>query len=709
MIRLFQNIRWRLLSTIFAFIACFISLAIYWYHPVALERLDEQARDIVFQFRAPPKPPQNIAVVAVDEKSVRQYGRWPWSRQLQANLVDSLKQYGTKVIALDIVYPFPSNPDADTKLEQVLKNPRGDVIGGYFFRDEQTYSNNANWQKLLGNNQINAITRVPGSIDPIQDYAYVEGSLDRFSLAMQGLGFFNFFPEPDGLSRYAPLVLPFQTAYFPSLPLKAVSTFNGGNFSMRLDEQGIADIQLDGDSIPVDSFGRLALNFYNSVNEDIPSFSASDIMSGKIDKQEVENKLIFVGVTEIGIADRRPTPVDADFPGVMLHATVAGNILQKNYLTRDARSIWVDVLLVCFLPFLLVWLIARFRKPYMHLLLLAGVITFVSLLFYWFVNSQAIIISLFYPLFSAFIGYIFYQLYYVLVSHKHSKFLRGAFSSYVSPNLVNRLIAEPERLSLTGEQKEITVLFSDVRGFTTLSEELGPKKLVAIINDYLGPMTDIVMEQEGTLDKYIGDALMAIYNAPLDVENHAGKAVQSSIDMFHSLDQLNIGFKQVYGVELAIGIGLHTGQAIVGNMGSAKRFDYTAMGDTVNLGARLEGQTKTYGVEIIVSDSTCELLDESFLVRQLDRIKVKGKTQAVTIYQVFLEYNETNQLVKQRFESALNDYFNDEFGKAKQSLENILVDYPNDGPSKLFIQRSEQYLQSPPDKDWGGVFVAMTK
>jgi adenylate cyclase len=254
------------------------------------------------------------------------------------------------------------------------------------------------------------------------------------------------------------------------------------------------------------------------------------------------------------------------------------------------------------------------------------------------------------------------------------------------------------------------VLFSDIRGFTTLSESQTPEQLVAILNRYLGPMTDIVMAEHGTLDKYIGDAVMAIYNAPLDIPDHAQRAASTALQMQRRLTELNDDFERDFGVTLRIGVGLNSGEAIVGNMGSARRFDYTVIGDTVNLASRLEGQTKAYGIGIIVSDSTRAELDDRLLCRRLDRLRVKGKSQPVEIYELIGEVgDERLSSLTRRFESALDEYFEGRFGIAETMFAGILREYPNDGPSKTFVERCKAYQMTPPAPDWAGVYVATTK
>ncbi len=291
----------------------------------------------------------------------------------------------------------------------------------------------------------------------------------------------------------------------------------------------------------------------------------------------------------------------------------------------------------------------------------------------------------------------------------------------MSPDLVSQIISDPDKLDLGGVSKVITLLFSDIRGFTSLSEKTTPQELVSILNEYLSPMTNIVMSNNGTLDKYIGDAIMAIWNAPFDLAEHGMKGCESALDMIDKLVEINKSLEEKGFPQLQIGIGLNTGEAVVGNMGADVRFDYTAIGDTVNLAARLEGQTKYYGVTVIISKSTVDELpqnlinsmdsERSFFIRELDYIQVKGKQEPILIYQLFTRVNDrarVSEIIK-RFNECLEFYRSKDFNNAKAAFEKFLEDFPHDVPAELYIERCEEYLQNPPDEDWDYVYTATQK
>jgi adenylate cyclase len=307
--------------------------------------------------------------------------------------------------------------------------------------------------------------------------------------------------------------------------------------------------------------------------------------------------------------------------------------------------------------------------------------------------------------------YLLAEGYRNLVIEKRSRFVQRAFSTYVAPSLVQVIMKDPKRLELGGEKRTITVLFSDIRGFTTLSEKLNPEQLVTLLNRYLGPMSDIVLEEQGTLDKYIGDAIMAEYNAPVDVPDHAARACRTALRMLDTLAKLNEGFERDFGMRLDIGIGLNTGEAVVGNMGTTLRFDYTAIGDTVNLSSRLEGQNKTYGTHIIVTEDTRHAAGGEFLFRPLDSIRVKGKHQPVQIFELmnFTERASAGEQERARqFAQALELYRVGRFNEAAASFESLSQANQQDAPAALYLRRCREYVAAPPEQ-WDGVYVAVSK
>ena len=489
----------------------------------------------------------------------------------------------------------------------------------------------------------------------------------------------------------------------------ALSEYWQKEIRLCISAEGVAGVSVGDRAIPVDRRGFMRINFYNG-RQPVKMIPASDVLAGTIGQDALRDKLVFVGVTEVGIADVRPTPVDSSFPGVAIHATVASNIIQGFFLHRDNGVILLDIMLICLVPLVMLWVMSRLRRTVFITLFFLLAVAATWFIFYGLVSSRGLLVSLAYPVISATIAYLSFQAFHILVVQRHSRYLRQAFSSYISPQLVDRIVSNPDMLALKGKKQEITVLFSDIRGFTLLSEKMPLEELVQLLNGFLGSMTDIIMDKGGTLDKYIGDAIMAIFNAPVELPDHRARAVESACLMLRELRDLNRDFRDRFGTGISIGIGIHTGQAIVGNLGSTRRFDYTAVGDTVNLASRLEGATKMYGAAIVISADTARDMGPGFYARKLDRIRVKGRKGAVEIWQV-LEGMEKDEamFLSREFHRGLDLYYSREFSEAAAAFQGILKRFPEDGPSSLYLDRCREYSANPPPVGWDGIFTAATK
>lgn len=707
----FLHRRWQALG--FALLASAFSLTAYWFHPVLLENLDQRSRDLVFRWREPLPPPPELAIIAVNEASLKTHGRWPWPRRVQARLVSRLKDYGPGVIALDIVYAQMSNEacqcsDQDEELTAALAEDGPPVIGGYFFRLERTGESNRESRELLFDNRIKQkLLKAGGRLDTVPEWPFVETSEALFAGEMAGLGFFNRHTDVDGLVRSVPLIMGFDGELYPSLTLRALAAYFGLEAGVSADPTGIAGIRLGPEPIPVDEQGRMIINYY-ALDNGIPVFSAAEVMAGEVDPGQLRDKILFVGVTETGVGDLVPTPVHGQFPGVAIHATAAANIIQDYHLYNDLGTVLYNIALIAFIPLASIMLMAFMGKLSQ---MAAAMVFFSGLLaavFYYLVGYRAQLVSLIYPGAALLIAFTAFQLYYMLTSQRTARFLTSAFSSYVSPDVVDRLLLTPDSLGLSGEEREVSVLFSDIRGFTGISERLEPKRLVDLLNEFFDQMTAIVLAHQGTLDKFIGDAVMALFNAPLNIEGHQAQAARTALAMIERLEEMRPDFKARYGVDLDIGIGLHSGKAVVGNLGSSQRFDYTAVGDAVNLASRVESLCKYYGVPIIHTSSIDERLDHSFVRRPLDRIRVLGKTQAADIFQLMPERPANSQLAG-KFKSGIQAYFSGDFAGAKSQFEGVLLQFARDRPAQIMLNRCLEFLDRPPPGDWDGVYEAESK
>ena len=671
--------------------------------------LDLKLKDVRFRARGERKPDPNVAIVAIDSKSINELGRWPWDRKVLGKLVRNIKSYGAKTIAFDIVFSEASNPDSDRAFADAIKE-NGNVIAGYFFRQEAE-KQSAESSETLQSSKIKVVRMSENVTEvPLITYPYVELNIPQVSEASEGAGFFNILPDKDGIIRTETFLMLYDGDPYPSLSLAGIRHYLGGEIVLDIAPYGVSGIIIKDTLIPADESGRLTLNYYGKqgIFKTIP---AVDVIKNRLPSGALKDELVFVGATEIGIYDMRATPLDPVLPGVEIHATVASNILQKNFLIRDGRVIFLEIAFIVLFPILLSAILSLTRRTIISLLfLLITMAVYIYINYFLFANYFLNTVVIF-PIISTGLTYIGLEAYRNIVEERQSRFLKKAFTSYVSPALVKEIITKPDMLKLGGEKREITVLFSDIRGFTSISEKLTPEGLVLLLNKYLGPMTDIVLKNSGTLDKYIGDAIMALYNAPLDVKNHSASACQTAIEMMDRLKEVNSSFRESGIPEINIGVGINTGDVIVGNMGTDIRFDYTAIGDTVNLASRLEGMNKVYKTNLIISEftfnhySNLQPLISGLKIRELDLIKVKGKDKPVTIYEISSGLSDD---VIQKFKEALTLYRKQQFKDALGIFQNLAGKY-NDKPSEVFAERCSEFITNPPEAGWDGVYEAKVK
>jgi adenylate cyclase len=403
------------------------------------------------------------------------------------------------------------------------------------------------------------------------------------------------------------------------------------------------------------------------------------------------------------------TPFSSVYPGVEIHATVIDNVLRQNFLQRTAWTSLVDFLTIIGLGFIVGLVLPRFsavRGILFSGAVLAGFVVVNTLLFtklnLWF--------NLVYPLLSVLAVYVGVTLYRYITEEREKQKIRGAFQYYLTASVINEMLKDPTKLKLGGDKKKLTVLFSDIRGFTTISEKLSPEDLVHLLNEYLTSMTDLVFKYEGLLDKYMGDAIMAVWGAPLDQPDHAERACRTALEMLAELRKLQAKWTAEGRPPMDIGVGINTGDMVVGNMGSQMRFDYTVMGDSVNLGSRLEGINKEYGTNIVISEFTYEAVKDSLFCRELDSVRVKGKKLPVKIYELLGERRDAARWDSWLavFNEGLARYKEERWDEAIARFEKVLELNPGDPPSQLYISRCQSLRENPPEGEWDGVFT-MTK
>jgi adenylate cyclase len=535
------------------------------------------------------------------------------------------------------------------------------------------------------------------------------------------MGFFNISADSDGVLRRTLLTVPFgrssnvgEWQMYGSLEVQAVRLYLGLNASQLTVNYGpVGIVSLDfGDKLRVrpDSTGHMQIN-YHGPRGAYPYHSIADVVSGKFISGTFKDKIVVVGASATGIGDQRTPPYGGiNYPGVEVHVNVIDNLLNQGFLVRGAQqALWDFIAILAFgIPLGLWMALVSPRWMWFGLALLAPLIVldYVMFLRGWWLNFTV-------PALTLTGNVVLVSLYRVLIEDKEKRRVRSAFGEFVSPEVIRRLLANPKLVE--PRKTNVTVMFSDIRGFTTISEKLDAQDLALFLNEYLLDMTQIVFKHQGTLDKYIGDAVMAFWGAPYEEPNHAIRSCQAALDMIERVRTLQKKWEAEGKPHLEIGIGLNTGVASVGRMGSSLRRGYTALGDAVNLTSRLEGMNKEYGTSILVSESCYKAAKSAeFVFRELDLIRVKGKLQPVTIYELVGREGEiahdpgTRELLE-RFAQARSLYCNRSWEQAQHAFETLLAKWPEDGPSRTYWKRCQEYLFEEPPHAWDGVFVMTSK
>lgn len=663
----------------------------YFLSPPFLDLVELKALDIRFKGRPGVQPGEEVAIIAIDEKSLKELGRWPWPRSVMARLIDSLTSYDVKVMGFDIVFAEESqNRDEDAALARAIEKS-GRVILGYFFSFGQETPGREGREldsfyevKTLGHGtDIISADGVVGNIDSITEEA-------------GGFGYFNITPDMDGAVRWDPLIINYKERYYPPLALQTLRSYLGNPpLTLTLADYGVMNLKFGDISIPVDEEGRMLVNYYGG-QKAFPHYSASDIIFNRIQKERLKGRIALIGPTATGIYDMRVTPFEATYPGVEIHATVMDNILHQRFITRPQWLAIIDIMAILIIGIILGLIVPRLSA-------LKGLLFATTVLIgYLFVNlyvfsTKGIWINAVYPAATVILTYPMIILYRYITEEREKRWIKGAFQYYVTASVMEEILKRPEMLKLGGEEKELTVLFSDIRGFTTISERLSPEQMVSLLNEYLTSMTDIVFEHRGYLDKYIGDAIMVVYGAPVPQSDHPIQACLTAVDMMTELRRLQERWEREGLPFMDIGIGINTGPMVIGNMGSKSRFNYTVIGDSVNLASRLEGLNKTYGTHIIISESVYRDVSEIFLCRELDTVKVKGKLKPSLIYELVGKRSDSRALVEfvETFHKGLGYYKDKDWEMALMEFEAVLRIKPDDRPSEIYVERCRRLMGGP--------------
>jgi len=645
-----------------------------------LESFSLRFNDINFNLQEK-KPNKDIIFVAIDEPSVNEFGRWPWKREILAKGIQKLDQ--AELVIMDMIFSEPTSIDDDTMLSESISKLNASVCG-FFLRQKATQTMGEDELDLLDDSALDLLqSQVAQHTNPLFVSApYAEINILQVLQSCTLSGSFSTLAESDKLLRSYPISLYFNKKLFPSLGIQALRV----KFDKDITRISKTEVMLNEKSITLNDKGFVRLNFYKREQYKIVSFL--DLVNGTIKPSFFENKTVLLGITEIGSGDVVSTPIGFLY-GPLLHYTFLSNFLENHLIIEKKQwGIYLSVFFL-FLPFILLFLLEKtLHRSLLNAtiyLLIYGVVR------YLFV-TQMLYIDLFYPLLALLVSVMLIEMFEFSSHEKKSKFIKDAFSAYLSSSLLQQLLKKPNSLSLGGEKKELSILFSDIRGFTTISESMSAHDLVALLNRYFTPMTEAVLEHEGMLDKYIGDAIMAFFNAPVDVEEHAKKACLSALDMTQRLKKLNIELIGDNLKPIEIGIGINTAEVVVGNMGSDTRFNYTIMGDGVNLASRVEALTKQYGVSIIITEFTFRKIGSEFLSRELESVIVKGKESAILLYEL-MPLSEETLKQKALYDEALELYKRQECAEAEKLFLELSKNY-NDKVSEYFLDKIKRGIDS---------------
>lgn len=684
-------------------LATFLTLA-YLFIPQTYFSLNNNLRDFLFNIRGEIPQSNQVVIIDIDEKALTQYGQWPWSRSVVADLITKLNDANVGIIGLDIVFAeadqtsphriaskIKGNTAKLANYDKILAKTLATTptVGGYVFIFEENKQKNTPLipatfieKGLQNNNSILEAKGIVLNIDMLQKKFYSSG-------------FFNNIPDEGGMIRRVPLIMRYADIVYPSLVLEMLRIYSGiSKVTLSGDDVGVKQIKFGKFKIPTDYAGRLIINF-RGARKHFNYISAADILNGDFDIKDIDGKFVLIGTSSVGLSDLRSIPFDIAIPGVEVHANALENILKGDFLYEPSNVVLYDVAIIWSIVFFLVFLFSYvgswFLLPVATVL---GIILFYS--FFYILFSLGIVLNLLFPLLAFVATLILSVSIDYIITSRQRETVKRLFSKKVSTAVMHDLLKHNNEDILKARDENVAIFFSDIRGFTQISETIGSShKLVALLNRYMTPMVSAISDSEGTVDKFIGDAIMAYWNAPNKVENYADKAVTTALEQIHILKELNIELNEEFGITLVIGISVHTGLVTVGEMGSIGRSDYTVIGDNVNLASRLEGLNKLYGSSIIISKETKNSLHYSYVLRSLDMVRVKGKQEVVEVFEVIAPEEEKNRKDElTEYTNALAMY---RAGKISQAyaLFTVLEEKYTCKLYALYLQRCQAYFDNP--------------
>jgi len=696
--------------------ACLLVFALQALRIPILELTELKTYDLRVQARGALVPSPAVVLAVVDERSLAAEGRWPWPRERLAALVDALSRDGARVIAFDVAFPEPESPAADGALAAAIGRSRGKVVLGYFLHRRAESAGapldaaeiERRVRRVGGSRWPVVRTREPDlARTPLLDAYAPQPNLDALTAAAASSGFIGMASDADGVLRRAPLAVRVGDELLAPLPLVAAWEFLGRPTpALSLGPDGVERVQLGERVIPTDGHGQLLVDYLGPPGT-LPAVSAADVLRGAVPPGTFAGKLVLVGATAVGIHDLRTSPFSPVHAGAEINATLAENVLSSRFLSRPDGWILLDFLAAAALAVLVAVGGSRARALG-GVALLGALCAGWVLLAGWLFVRHGIWVSVVYPLLAAALVHTVLAAHRYLGEARERRRIRATFGQYVAPEVVDAVLADPGRLRLGGEEKVLTVLFSDLEGFTAQCERLPPREMVEILGTYYGRMTERIFAQGGTLKEYVGDELMAFFGAPLEQDDHAARACAAALAMGERRRALNAEFAAAGRPALQARTGINTGPMLVGNLGSTYRFAYGVLGDQVNLGSRLESLNREYGTEILVGEGTAVAAGPAFLFREVDLVRVKGKAQAVRVHELLARAGDALPAGRREalaaYAAGLAAYRARRWDEALARFEEAVGSWPDDGPSRAMAGRCRAVLRSPPGAEWDGAF-----
>jgi adenylate cyclase len=712
--------------------------------------------DLRVQKRGLQQPAPVVALAMIDEKSLDREGRWPWPRSKIATLIERLSEDGAKVIGFDIGFLEPEdNASAvlptkssqmssirqdiaqdrqpgvslegirrdinDQLLADALRNSSAKTILGYFFHMR---ASDLNYD--IGENEISRqLSLINKSKYPlilhedleVGDQAFIsayapESNLKILTDAADASGFFTVTSDRDGVVRRAPLMIKCGEDLFPHLTVLSVWYYlDQPQLIVKVPEYGVEGIMMGPGFIPTDENGQMRIN-YLGPPKTFAHYSVTDIINGDLPPGTFKDRIVLVGTTAVGTHDMRSTPVSPIHPGVEIHANIIDNMLTGRFIAKPQWSRIFDLIAIFFMGLLPGFYLPRVNsgKGLVIALLIA---TVYAVLVHWLFVQSNLWLNMVYPLIALAVSNSFTTVYQFATVERDRRRIKGTFRQYVSPLVIDKMLKDPGQLQLGGEEKVLTVLFSDLKGFTGYSEHYGPKEMISILSEYFNRMSEEIFKRHGTLKEYVGDEIMAFYGAPIDQSDHAKRACETALAMRDARRQLSAEWSESGRPALYARTGINTGPMLVGNLGSRYRFAYGVLGDHVNLGSRLEGLNKVYNTDILVGENTYAMVKDDFILRSLELVRVVGREQFVRVYELLdradAVLSSSHRRALEFYSAGHEAYCQQHWQQAIDLFERALKQLPDDGPSQTMLGRCRLYQQSPPPEDWACVYEPKTK